>query len=733
MAFLRFWHSLSPFGTDQLDQELATAPTTRNDAGRFDIWRYAIRDAYVALLPITVIGALALSLSESIWLLSFLHIDAENLKRAQDWLSLIYRASFGVMGLLGAIGIAGRLSLHFDLRVGHRNQSQLAVAALAGTVFLIMVFFFHPVDYQGLGYSSVFQSMIAGVATAEIMCRLQSRQSNHFQLHQLERGASLGDALSMTLNGFWTLLIIFIAIPVVGWILLQFRTALEILLVPWMQQHLNSAYLLNPLLILVNQVLWSAGINGGQLLISIANSSYGFLAPADTVFSATQASLIVLNNYGHLGGAGATWGLILCILIRGRDHALHKLAWYSIIPAIFNVNELLLFGVPLVLGRAMLLPFILAPLLTCTITLLAHSLGWLSLQGSAVTWSTPVILSGYLSSGSIAGCLVQIFGIAASALVYAPGLKRYEERRQKTFKENFNAVLNKLAIQGTPTPNKAVDRYDAVGAVAKRLLHDFRNDLGTPAVYLSFQPQHDTNGAMVGVEALLRWQHKEFGNIVPTVIVNLAEETGLIHVLGEWALNECARYRRTWRDQGWNFAVSVNVSPLQLENDKFPELVQAALQRHRLDATDLHLEITEAQNLSTSAATENTLARLQAMGISMEIDDFGMGSTSLLYMLRFKVAAIKLDGVLTRLVIENQTDRDIIQCICRLGRSQGVKVVAEYVESEPQKQLLESLGCDLFQGWHYSSALKPQALIEYARSKASQVSRPTESDSTSPT
>ncbi|RUP23423.1 MAG: EAL domain-containing protein, partial [Curvibacter sp.] len=145
----------------------------------------------------------------------------------------------------------------------------------------------------------------------------------------------------------------------------------------------------------------------------------------------------------------------------------------------------------------------------------------------------------------------------------------------------------------------------------------------------------------------------------------------------------------------------------------WPAQVSEVLRLHDLAAHDLELEVTEGQALSSSAQTDRSLADLTARGLLLSMDDFGMGSTSLLYMHRFKLHTIKLDGSLTREVCSNAVDRDIISCVCRLGHSQGVEVVAEYVETEAQRQMLESLGCDRFQGWLYSPALPADQFLDY--------------------
>jgi len=141
--------------------------------------------------------------------------------------------------------------------------------------------------------------------------------------------------------------------------------------------------------------------------------------------------------------------------------------------------------------------------------------------------------------------------------------------------------------------------------------------------------------------------------------------------------------------------------------------VRKALHTHGLDAQSLDLEITEGRMISSSQQADATLAELEALQLKLSMDDFGMGCTSLLYMQRFRMHSIKLDGRLTRDVPDNPVNQDIIRAVARLGASQGVCVVAEFVEREAQRDLLRELGCDLFQGWLYSPALPAAELPLY--------------------
>lgn len=684
---------------------------------RLRLWLGAIRDAYVALLPLTIVGALALGLAELpplVALLRHLELPASEVVRGAR---LFFHATFGVMGLLGAMAIAARITRLLQQQDGVNRHSAVTVAALSAAAFLVAVLPLDGPDFQGLGYASVFQSILIGVFVAESLHAMAHHTHAWSEHNLLEDRASLGYALQMVVYALLLFLVVGLLRGMSVALLSLLGPLMQGLFHGWgLQAQLSDGWL-NPLFVLVNQLLWTVGINGGQWLLHLAAEGGDLVATTTTTWQAPhQASLMLLNTYAHLGGAGATWGLIVCILMRSRDPALRRLAWYSVLPALLNVNELLLFGLPLILSPTLFLPFVLAPLGACLLAELALHLQVLQLAGApALTWSTPILLSGYLSSGGWQGVAVQAAGVGLSALIYAPFLRRFEAHRAAGQAMHFRAALDTLqAVTQTVMQPRVLGRADAVGAVARALHADFAADLGSPRVRLAYQPQHNREGRLVGAEALLRWTHGVHGPISPAVIIRIAEESPLILEIGRWTLNQAARDMRAWRDRGHDgFPVGVNMSPLQLEDPGWPAQVSEVLRLHGLAAHDLELEVTEGQALSSSAQTDRSLADLTARGLLLSMDDFGMGSTSLLYMHRFKLHTIKLDGSLTREVCGQAVDRDIISCVCRLGHSQGVEVVAEYVETEAQRQVLETLGCDRFQGWLYSPALPADEFVSY--------------------
>ncbi len=213
------------------------------------------------------------------------------------------------------------------------------------------------------------------------------------------------------------------------------------------------------------------------------------------------------------------------------------------------------------------------------------------------------------------------------------------------------------------------------------------------------------------VEALIRWRHPERGLIPPDHFIPLAEESGLIVPIGEWVLREACRQARAWEDQGLpSVRVAVNVSALQFRRLSLVETVRRALADARIDAECLEIELTESAVMSHPEESIDTLERLSRMGVLVSVDDFGTGYSSMTYLRRFPIDKLKIDRSFIASLMTSADDASIVRAIISLAHGLRLKVVAEGVETAEQLAMLESLGCDQYQGYYFSPPLTAAAL-----------------------
>jgi diguanylate cyclase (GGDEF)-like protein/PAS domain S-box-containing protein len=244
------------------------------------------------------------------------------------------------------------------------------------------------------------------------------------------------------------------------------------------------------------------------------------------------------------------------------------------------------------------------------------------------------------------------------------------------------------------------------------LENDLRRAVEQQELVLYYQPQVDLRtGEMMGVEALVRWQHPDRGLISPAHFIPLAEETGLIVPIGEWVLYEACRQQKLWIDAGkFVGKIAVNLSPRQFRQKNFPGKVEAILTNIGLEAKYLELEITESCAMEHAGETINQLNQLNQMGMFLAIDDFGTGYSSLAYLQRFPIQKLKIDRSFINDIHDDDNDAAIAKSIIGLAHNMQMRVVAEGVENERQAEWLRDKGCDQAQGFLYAKPMTARQL-----------------------
>jgi diguanylate cyclase (GGDEF)-like protein/PAS domain S-box-containing protein len=259
---------------------------------------------------------------------------------------------------------------------------------------------------------------------------------------------------------------------------------------------------------------------------------------------------------------------------------------------------------------------------------------------------------------------------------------------------------------------------DMLTATSDRLSleNQLRRVLTAGELVLYYQPQHDVKGKLVGLEALVRWNHPTLGLLLPGKFISVAEDTGFILNIGEWVLDEACRQNKAWQDAGLPpVRVAVNVSALQFAQPGFTDAVTAALNRHGLSSKWLELEITESLLMKHTRETASKLEQIRAKGVAIALDDFGTGYSSLAYLQQLPIDTLKIDRSFVRQIeaaAPTSSSLAVIRAIISLGSSLGMSVVAEGVETEHQRDLLCQAGCHGLQGYLFG---RPRPAADIAK------------------
>ncbi|HLQ03108.1 MAG TPA: EAL domain-containing protein [Burkholderiales bacterium] len=279
---------------------------------------------------------------------------------------------------------------------------------------------------------------------------------------------------------------------------------------------------------------------------------------------------------------------------------------------------------------------------------------------------------------------------------------------------NADAAMHRVKAEGrngfqfyaAAMTRQATDRVE--------LENELRLALGKGELEIHYQPQVVlANGRIVGVEALMRWNHRGRGWISPGQFIPIAEDSDLIHPLGEFALTEGCRRIRAWSDAGFaSLRLAVNVSAQQFRSPGFVEAVGRALRASELEPALLELELTESVLVENREEAADILKRLKALGVQIAVDDFGTGYSSLSYLSRLPIDCLKIDRSFVSRVNERGHDAAITQAVISLAHSLAVRVIAEGVETVEQLEFLRMHRCDQGQGYLFSPAVDPEAMAK---------------------
>ncbi|MBN0988451.1 EAL domain-containing protein [Amphritea pacifica] len=242
--------------------------------------------------------------------------------------------------------------------------------------------------------------------------------------------------------------------------------------------------------------------------------------------------------------------------------------------------------------------------------------------------------------------------------------------------------------------------------IEESLRQAIENDL----LYICYQPLVRGNGKIVGAEALVRWSDGEKGLVNPASFIPIAEMTDLICCLGQWVLTEVCQQMATWEKQGKKLVVSVNISPREFEQNDFVEKVQEIILNSGVRAEYLVFELTEGVLLNNIEAVRIKMQRLAKLGIRFALDDFGTGYSSLQYLKQLPLNTLKIDQSFVQDITTDSNDAAIVSTIIAMARTLGIDVVAEGVEKQEELDFLEHWGCQLFQGYYFSRAMKAKRM-----------------------
>jgi diguanylate cyclase (GGDEF)-like protein/PAS domain S-box-containing protein len=287
----------------------------------------------------------------------------------------------------------------------------------------------------------------------------------------------------------------------------------------------------------------------------------------------------------------------------------------------------------------------------------------------------------------------------------------------ETLIKNADAAMYTAKESGRNNSRFFTENMNARAMERLTLENGLRLALPQKELFLVYQPQIDiVSGKIIGLEALLRWQHPELGLVPPDKFIRIAENSGVILPIGEWVLRTACSQVRKWQDEGLPaVTIAVNVSAIQFRQEGFCGLIRRVLDETGLAPQYLELELTETLLLANADVMLSVVEELRSMGLTLAIDDFGTGYSSFSYLRQFQVSKLKIDRVFIRDIAVNPDDAAITTAIISMAKSLRLKVIAEGVENEEQMAFLRAHQCDEIQGYYFSKPLAVDKVADKLR------------------
>ena len=669
----------------------------------------AIRDGLVNMIPILIIGAFALILKTFPVkaYLSFIENFAGGF--ILTLLNLIYNATFGMLSVYMAFSISrSYMKLRDEDDIVH-----------GGAIFASIVVFFiltgslsEGFILGNMGPKSMLLAIISGLGASAMYITFCKLLKSRRQI--LTSGADR--VLNKMLSTLFPIMIVVASFALGNALITRifnmdsfhelYITALNKLFSVGSNGFFKGFFF-----VLLSSVLWFFGVHGSDALEGVMQEVFvpNLAINQALVENGGVATEVLTKQFFDcfvlMGGCGATICLLIAILIFSKNRARRGLGLTAAFPMAFNINELMVFGLPIIFNPVMLIPFLLVPLVCYSISYLALATGIVPMIATEIEWTTPIIMGGYYATGSIAGSLLQIFNVLVGVAIYFPFVKildrqaarineqNYEEFR-KYFIENEQNLQNQLII----------NMNNMYGDFAKELSAELSHDL-KKYMDMFYQPQYDYDGSCVGVEALMRYNHPTYGTLYPPIVVKLLTECGKLKDLEiailERVLEEKAEVYKKY-DEG--IKISINITGTTVVNDDFLDLLEEKNKEYNFKNNNICIEVTEKEDLPFNDDNLSALRKIVDMGITLAIDDFSMGQTSINYLKYDLFSIIKIDGGLVKGLTASANCREIIASIGQLAASLNMKVVAEFVQTEEEKEILHNIGVDYFQGYLYSPA-----------------------------
>lgn len=666
----------------------------------------AIKQSFTMLLPILFLGSMSLLLQnfpiDSIR--NFIETAADGI--IYKILTLIYTATFGFSSIYVLVIVTNR---YYKVLVNRLNST---LYVIINSIISYLVLICPSVLFNGssiLNYTNmnnVFSALITSLIATNIF---------HFITEFLVKSnvkitfsSSFNTAMYVVLPILGTLVIsLLISIPVYLGTNLNINDFIS-KLIAYPFEKLGQTYLGGLLITFLSVILFFFGIHGRTVFQDVYLNVF-----SNSGYIVTNA---LLESFTLIGGVGSTLSLVIALLLFSKGKRKKKIAKSSIVPMIFNINEFIIYGVPIIFNPIYIIPFVIVPIVNYSIGYLLVATRVLPIINYSFQWTTPFIISGFMGTSSITGAIVQVLCLLIGVFIYIPFVlldnavsKKMADKMNEEVKDYYIECENQMVEP------KIFGLNNHLSVHAETILLILEENIKNHNIELHYQPQVMDN-KIVAVEALLRFKYKESQYLFPPVLIEIAKEKGIYKELSKEIVKRAVYDFKNILKLNKDIQMSVNLNLDILHDKEFLNWLTNYIDDAKIPKYKFGVEVTENSKYKANPDLNKIFDILHFYGINIYMDDFLMGHTSIAFLQNTMFDYVKLDGKLVK-NIDNERSENIIASIIELGRTLHFEVVAEFVETKEQQKILESLGCDRYQGYLYYRAMPYYELIKILKNK----------------
>lgn len=481
--------------------------------------------------------------------------------------------------------------------------------------------------------------------------------------------------------------------------------------------YANEPTLFGVIFATLNSVLWFMGIHGYYALLPLVD----FLQEASnlnysTVLAGGEAhypmNLSFMGAFVFIGGSGATLSLVIALLMFSKQRSLKLIALASIPIGMLNINEILLFGLPIIFNPRLFFPFLLAPVVNVVVSMLAVSSGLVATPSVSVPFNSPIFINAWMATqGDWAAIGLQLLNIGIGIAIYLPTVKALNQSKSQkritlpVFDTSYSRRKEEAKTLMDDPIAQAIEQEKSTFLVEHEL-----EQLSSRDFCIEYQPQiSPDSAATVGCEALIRSVDKHGKLQYPNSFMPWLEQAGLMKDVDLWVFRQVIKDIKQMHKAGVFVPVSVNITPQTLVDPEYIGQVEKIIHSY---AQYIHIEITEESLLEDEKALVMAFNRLHHLGCKIHIDDFGTGYSSLSYLNKFELDYLKVDRSFV-LALDTAKGEKVFSSILSIAKQLEMKVIVEGVETSEQLSHIERDSDISVQGWLYAKSLPLSKFIDY--------------------